>query len=275
MQVQTQSAPVQFVVEALEVRDGRQLKAAKPDEDGYFCKFPIAVLGIPSRNRTFYDVQSVVDQITDPTSPINMTLVDSNLFGEWGHPYMDPKKPDLQRLLTIMEEKQSHHIRKIYTGEHLDNGGIIVYADIKPTGPYKEHLLEQMLDPNINNSFSLRSICSERVDRANKMIYRTVQRLVTFDYVGAGGYAEASKRFIGGNEGFCLNESVDLYPDDFIDQDTGGYAVESITDKDLLKIFGAKEMVVHRKTVGLVVPGNRTFRDLNGNKRSVFHQLNK
>lgn len=268
---------IQFVVETAEVIDGHKLKAIVPDDDGYFCNFPIAVLGVVSRNSTYYDVPSIQQQMTSPTSQINMCLTQGNLFGEWGHPYLDPKKPDLQRLLTVLEEKQSHQFRRIMTGPRLDNGGIVLLADVKPTGPYKEQLLEQMLDPNINNSFSLRSICSERVDRAKGIIFRTVKRLVTFDAVGAGGYAEASKRYVAGGENLDVpldNESIELKYEDFVDPNTGEYATESIKDKDILDLFGAKEMVVRRQVLGTIIPGSKTFIDTEGNKRSVIHAIN-
>lgn len=266
-QVDTQNSSIHFVVETLEVREGRKLKALRPDETGYFVDVPITVLGIVSRNNTFYDTNSVISQITDPKSMLNITLVDGNLFGEWGHPYLDPKKPDLNRLLNVLEKYQSHHFRKIRTAERLDNGGIVLRADLKPTGPYKDYLYEQLIDPSINSSFSLRSICSERVDRRTGIRYRTVKRLTTFDAVGAGGYAEASKRYCTGSESF------QLHYDDFINSETGEYACEAIKDKDILDIFGAKDMVIKRESVGMVVPGSSSYLDHSGNKRSVVHSL--
>ena len=264
------TSDIHFVVETLEVKNGKRLKAIRPNSDGYFEKFPIAVLGIPSRNRTFYDVSTVVTPLTDPNSRINMTLTEGNLFGEWGHPYLDPVKPDLSRLMTILEKEQSHHFRKICTGEKLDNGGTILYADVKPCGPYGKYLEDQMMDPHINNSFSLRSICSQTIDRANNLIMRKVKHLITFDAVGAGGYAESSKRYVGSTE----NLSAPLTIDDFYEKNSGTVvACESITDKDILNIFGAKEMVVHRTSIGLGVPGDSVYLDTHGNKRSIMHAI--
>jgi hypothetical protein len=263
------TSSVNFVVETLVVRNGRKLSGLRPDADGYFKSVPIAVLGIPTRNNTYYDIDSIVKEMTSGTSAINMTLSDGNLYGEWGHPYLDPTKPDLQRLLTIKEDRQSHHFRKIYTGEQLDNGGVVVYGDIKPTGPYGKILYDQLIDPYMNSSFSLRSICSERRDSKRNLVLRTVKKLVTFDAVGAGGYAEASKRYVG------ANESLKLEYEDFINADTGEYACESITDRDILDIFGATDIVINRQTLGKVIPGNKSYIDHDGHKRSVVHSFIK
>lgn len=265
---------IQFVVETLEVKNGKKLQNIKPDANGYFRDFPIAVLGIPSRNGALYETESFVDQMTNPTSTINIMLTDGCLFGEWGHPKLNVPNPDkayMRRLTEIREERQSHHFRKIGTGEIFANGGTVIRADIKPTGPYREQLLDQMLDPNINSSFSLRSICSERVDRQRQLLLRTVKHLVTFDAVGAGGYAEASKRYVP------CNESMQLYMSDFVtynENNEASYSVESITDKTILDIFNAKDMVIHRESIGIIVPDSPSFLDTKGNMRSIFHQLN-
>jgi len=257
---------IKFVIEIAEIKDGKKLKAIKPDKDGYFNNFPLAVLGIPTRNKTYYDVSTVVNELISPSSMINIMLTDGNLFGEWGHPYLDPNKPDLTRLMTIIEKYQAHHFKKIYVGnEMLVNGGKIIYGDFKPTGPYKDYLLDQLLDPNINNSCSLRSICSEKYDRRTNIRYRSIKRLITFDAVGSGGYEEASKRYVPSVE------SCSLGYEDFVNVETGEYACESITDRDILNIFGAKDMIVKTKTVGMVVPGASSYIDDSGYKRSIVH----
>lgn len=272
-----QDAPVvKFAVETVQVLDGKELKAIRPDEDGYFCDFPVAVIGAVSRNNTHYDSKSVEHQIVTPGQIMNMMLTDGTLYGEWGHPKLTTLKPDmmfLRRLTEIHEDRVSHHIRKIRVGDPLPGGGQILYADIKPFGPFKEQLFESLMDPKINTAFSLRSICSESIDRAASVIYRTVKRLVTFDAVCTGGFAEASKRFVSATEAIAL-DMAELMGFDGV-QMPGEYATEMIKDKDILDIFDAKDMVVNKTTVGFIVPKTNCYIDESGNMQSIFHTFNK
>ncbi len=162
----------QFVIESTEIEGGRKLKVPKPDKDGYY-DLPWAVLGAKSRNGITYDVEAFKQCILSPSARVNILLKEGSLHGEWGHPYTE----DLKRVSEIFEDKISHHIKKLYTGETLSSGGTVLMAKVKPFGPYKEYLRESIEDPSINTSFSLRSICEQRIDYQTQEIYRKMKRL--------------------------------------------------------------------------------------------------
>ena len=265
---------VHFVVQTFDTIEGRKIRSMKPDSDGYFIGVPIAVIGIPSRNRAFYDVNSFKQAMEDPTSIIRILLTDGNLFGEWGHPKLATAEPDeafLRRLTEIYEDRQSHHFRKIYTAETLESCGTIVRADLKPTGPFKEQHLEQLMDPNINSAYSLRSICHQTYDRSKNLLYRTIKKLVTFDAVSCGGYQQASKRWAP------ATEAIDSYELNLINalgiENQSVYATEAIKDLEILKIFDAKEMVWRTESLGIKIPDAHSYLDNKGHMRSVFHQM--
>lgn len=266
------STVIKFVVETVKVKEGKELKGIKPDADGYFRRFPVAVIGAVSLNSTLYDAVSVQEQITNPTSKINIVLTGGSLYGEWGHPKLTTLKPDatwVRRISQVHEDRISHHIAKIETGDQLANGGYIIYADIKPFGPYKDPMMESLLDPNMNTAFSLRSLCTERLDRSTNIMHRYVRQFVTFDAVTSGGFGEASKRYVGAQESqeFTMRE---LLSNSVIDGELSPGMETLIRDKDILDVFGAKEMVVQSKVIGTVIPGTDSYLDNSGNLRSIF-----
>lgn len=256
---------ISFVVDVLAVRNGRKLGAIRPDEDGYYT-VPLAVLGTPTDNRTYYEVEDFVSQLTSKESFINKCLSDGKLFGEYGHPMIRSLAEDQQlpRLMVIDEKNVSHQIGKIWTGEILDNGGRILYGHIKPTGPYGEDLQSSLDDPCINTSFSLRSIAHSR--DVNGLIRRRIKHLVTFDFVNAGGYAEASKRYSPGVESLleidlmggrpCVTES----------------AMEHLSETEINEIFGAKIVTIGQRRVTFRTDKD-AFQDATGRLRSVYMDL--
>ena len=256
---------ISVVVETSIIRAGRKLGVVRPDTNGYYT-IPIAVLGTPTDNKTYYDVEEFVGQLQDPTSFINMVLTDGKLYGEYGHPpiqLMDEKLV-LQRLCMIDEKSVSHHISKIWTGETLASGGKILYALIKPHGPYAEPLRNNLDDPCTNTSFSLRSVTKSRNE--NGLTKRKMQRLITFDYVTAGGYNEASKRFSPGVETFC---DVSLLDNSFKVTEA---AMECFSSSEINDILGATEITV-MGTKTTFYDKKSALKDESGNLHSVFTSL--
>lgn len=257
---------IYFSVDTLEISHGKKLKGLRPDEDGYY-DVPVAVIGGISRNETYYEPESLVNPIVDNGNVFNKMLREGNLFGEWGHPAEDSP---VERMLKIDENKHSHHFSKLYTGNKLDNGCVPVHAKIKPCGPYGKYLEENLMSPSINTAFSLRSIVKARWDEKMKCQRRTILRLVTFDYVGMPGYAEASKRYSPGVESFC---NVELTPEHFMSDDGVITACEGISDKDILNMFGASEITIRSTMCGIHFKGNRSFIGEKGDRHSLTHAL--
>jgi len=276
---------VKFVIEGMEVIDGEKLKDIRPDKDGYY-KMPLAVIGVPTRNRTYYHPKEFIDQITNPNSPFNIMLTDNCSYGEFGHPYTK----DLQRIAIIDEKSVSHHIKKVETTRIVD-GGTLIEGHIKPCGPYGKYLEESLQDKNRNTAFSLRSLCTENYNSSTGLIERSMKLLVTFDAVGSSGYKQSTKRYANGSESFnvsnrsisneSVNISIPLTRDDFYKEDGVTLACENkyITDGFLTDLFGAKAIVLTTTSVpirGTYLRGNKIFIGEDGNRHSLVHaMLNK
>ena len=232
---------VQFCMETMFAPKGYRVGVIRPDEAGFYCGLPMMVLGAVTENDSYYDVDSMVDHLTNPQYAFRRKLYNQQLYGEWGHPdfLLYQEKDRLPRLMSINEKYHSHLFRKIETGKRLESGGILVIADLKPTGPYGSYLKESLDDPYANTGFSLRSWINNTMKNGVK--YRTVNALVTVDAVGAGGYPDASKRNGIGIESFngmsdFNNLTIDVMRDGNLLCDE--IALESLSGTELNEIFG-------------------------------------
>lgn len=253
---------VYFNVKVMDDINGQTLKSLRPDEDGYYT-IPLAVLGEVSRNGPYYDVDSITDQITNPKTVFNQALTQGNLYGEWGHPDINAT---IQRIDTILEDRHSHHISEIFTGTTLPTGGIPVLGKVKPTGPYGELLEKSFLSKKENTSFSLRSLITAKYDNVRKCQYRTVIRLVTFDFVGMPGYFQASKWYAPGTE--SLRE---ISPEMLFDGDGQRIGLESLSDQEIMNIFELNDVQFYDLSHGKHIRGTSTYFDKRGEKRSIIH----
>lgn len=222
----------QIRVETMLVNQGHTLKQLRPDENGYFNNVPVAGLGYTTRNNTYYDVPTLHAELTSPTSLFNQRLIHGQLYGERGHPKIAGMKHEeaIARLMDIDENNWAIHIKAVRTGDKpLENGGYLLLADIAPHGPGADTVRENFESPFMNTAFSLRSITNQEIK--NGVSYRYMKKFVTFDFVGAGGYLEASKMYTPSTESF----DVDL---------VGGVAVfnecamENFSDTELAEFFG-------------------------------------
>lgn len=256
-----------FIVEAMPIMGGRQIRAMKPDDQGYY-DVPLMAIGVPARSGIVYTPEPLLNCIQSPASRFNIMLKDSSLFGCIDHPEVFTKE-DIPKLLEIKQTDVSHHIKSIYTGAEIENGGVLLMGKVKPWGPYG-HLLEQSFqDPNINTAFSVRSLCKERMDMSTRQVFRDIQILVTFDWVHAPGFKESCKRYAPSTESY----SIAVNPADFIKDYTGSsLACESITDAELMNVFGLSQVQLGNMK-GSYIKGNKTFIGEDGNKHSVLHAL--
>ena len=253
-----------FSVQVLDNLEGKKLKALKPDAHGYYdvC---LAMLDATSRNSAYYDVDSIVHEITTPSTVFNMMLTQGNLRGEFGHP---PITSPIERIDAIVEDRVSHHIAKLWTGERTERG-IPLFGKIKPSGPFG-HLVETSLqNPCENTTFSLRCLMTQRQDNVNRRMHRTVKRLVTFDYVNMPGYLEASKWFSPGNESFMR----EITPEMIFNSNGQRIGLESWSDRDLADLFGISEFQLTNMKLGTQIKGTTTYFDIAGIKRSMTHAI--
>lgn len=275
---------LQFRVETVVSRDGQRMARLRPDETGTYRGVPIAVLGTVTRNRTQYDIPSFSDQFTNPESMFRQRLELGQLYGEWGHPNLLGMANDmaLNRLAFIDEERLSHHFRGIYTDKKaMSNGGVLLLADVKPYGPYKESMADNFLDPCMNTAFSLRAI-TEAVERGG-VSYRYTRKLVTFDAVTAGGYLEASKLYspsntmsvesLGPNGAGLTGVDIEI-PEDFSPAKFTQHSLENFTDTELNDLFGSKRVMVAKTVITFAKPkdGSPFHRFTRRQARELFHE---
>ena len=187
---------IMFNVETMRVKDGHELRGVTPNSSGIYKDVPVMVLGIPSRNRSMYDVASTVKQITDSTTSFNMTMTEGSLCGEFGHPFTQAtQQQTIERMLVIDPTKVSHAILNVKTQPSENGKFILVTADIKCIGPYGKFLDESFRDNDRNTAFSLRSLTDKPVNQGG-MLMKKMMALITFDAVGGSGYEQASKRYM-------------------------------------------------------------------------------
>jgi hypothetical protein len=190
-------ANLEFSIQTLQTTAGGSLRSVKPDKNGIINRFPVAVIGKPSRNNVLYDPNSFVAAVTDSRGRFVKNLTEGNLEGEWGHPKLTGNdKVDVMRTLTIDRSLVSHYFTKLWTEPVGGSQYTLVYANVAPFGPYGRYLKESFEDPNRNTAFSLRSLTSEPKLLANGTQLKQIVALVTFDAVDGPGYEEASKRFM-------------------------------------------------------------------------------
>ena len=252
-----------FAVQIFDQMDGRKIQALRPDEDGYY-DVTVAMLDSTSRNDCYYDPDSIMKEVTSPSTIFNMMLTQGNLKGEFGHP---PMGSPLERIDAILEERVSHHISKIWTGERISTG-IPVYAKVAPSGPYGDCLEKSLLSSKENTTFSLRCLMSQRPDPVNKRMYRIVKRLVTFDFVTMPGYKEASKWYAPGTENL-MGFTQEITPYMLFDRDGNRVGLESFSDQDLADMFGITDLQLNDIKLGTYIKGGTTYFGIGGNKRSL------
>ena len=259
--------------------DGRQLKAVKPNKNGIYEGIPLTVIGCNSRNNVNYEKESVLKCITDPKSRFCANVKTGDMEGEWGHPLLTGKEC-LDRLLYIDRTKVSHCFTRVYGKE--DNGLIIIYGDVKPTGPYKQCLIDSFEDPSRNTSFSLRSAAKPIGTDAAGIVQKQMLALVTFDAVDGPGFLMASKRYRDpsiATESFeakvektRLNVDFKVNRKQFLDAQAARKAAgfESvIVDQRVLDAFGCDKITIKEK-VTVKYAGHKQFVDMEGKNISLF-----
>lgn len=243
-------------------------KALHPNKDGIYEKIALLVLGKVSRNNKEYDVDSMVQQITNPASVFYKKLKGGGLEGEWCHPLVF-KEEELARIATIDRTKVSHTIHRVYTGETTEKGYTIVYGDIEPSGPYGQYLHESFQNPKKNTAFSLRSLVS-KIGQVGPVIKQYVNALITIDAVDVGGYPEAAKVYIQGLESLATGFEKIIKPEACMPELKTVLGVESIDDQQLLDLLEVNSVTINTTLRGIMDSESKSIITDRGNK-SIFH----
>lgn len=124
------------------------------------------------------------------------------LYGEWGHPVMEPgmtTREFLLKLLIIHDAHMSHHIKKVEVEDGATNHDgspcALVHLWVKPFGPHADIIQTMLENGEQDGCFSLRSICVDKNDPATGKLIKVVAKIITWDGVGEPGKEVASKRY--------------------------------------------------------------------------------
>lgn len=262
----------------------------KKDKDGYYCNVPVAVLGIPSRNKTIYTQESVMAQF-DSNAYFGRMVLEGYGSGEQDHPQVvDFSTPqNLKRFLTIAKWNEAMAIRKAEIKHVPELNAAVIFLDTKPCGPKGKYYEEIMNDPTRNCGYSLRSISKPiRKDPSTGIVTKQMIRLVTFDcdVSGAPGFqytckwnipsVSLSKESIDEDEyNFLKNFEIDDDSDCMIDErmTTSSYsAIESI-DTELNDIFKTRKLILHQCEVGYIDRSNMLIHQPDGTSASLMNKI--
>lgn len=265
-----------ITVEVADVLDGREKKAFRPDSEGYY-HIPGAILGAVTRNKTFYEVDRIIEEVTGKpvVTSLFQRLTTGGLYGEYGHPSAHEfpnARVWVQRLFEIWESKHSHFIGRIYTDPNTEiNGGIPLMVALKPAGPYGKAVQESLDDPDQNSALSLRSILkSSKMDPTLGAERRTIQSLITFDFVGAGGFAETSKRYgVSGNESLSIDLPITR---DLLENHETREALEAYVDREQWSKLYGEDLVELCDDQGII--HGTAFKSEN-QTQSIFHKITR
>jgi hypothetical protein len=271
---------ISFRVETLFAKNNNRVGRVIPDENGIYKGLPMMVLGQVTQQKTYYDPQSMIDQITNPNTRFNMVLRQGKLAGEYGHPSfigMMSESDQLQRLVTVDEKSTSHIFTSLYTDPLTPEGNIVVRGDIKPTGPMGSVLKDSLDDPVINTAFSLRAYVDTKMN-PDGVKYRTVRSLVTFDCVTSSGFFGTDKshalalEHLAGGE--YLDHEIQVMEDGniLISQ----IALESIMNEEMNDILQSSNIQRVIQSQTMITPDQSLHeRFPNLYRKSVFHEFFK
>jgi hypothetical protein len=275
-----------FSIQTLQTDGGGSLKSVKPSADGVYCDVPVAVIGLPSRNRAVYDLETTLAAMSDPSSRFYKNLAEGNLEGEWGHPKLPPvltkedKIAAIMRTLTIDRECVSHYFTKIRTQKASNGSHVVVFADVVPFGPYGKYLQESFADAKRNTCFSLRSLTSDPTPLPNGCALKKMKMLVTFDAVDGPGFEMASKRYMPGTESYAIADEQLLTASvsEIIQFPSFAKAVgyESIDSPELLDMLQTDKICIKKEFIleGIFDPDKKVIVTAKG-QQSLFHTLFK
>ena len=188
----------------------------KPDEHGYY-KLILGALNFHNAAGIFYDYDSS-KAVFEESSSFMRRIRGGNLYSEVEHPEWAPGMSIddyVRRIRYIDGHNICAHIREIELV--MEESGAygkrvcVIYGWVKPDRE-KGHLLKAALEnPNQNVCFSIRSLVEER--RVGATIMRSIQELISFDWVVEPGISKAHKFNAPGLESFCVgvdHASVDI-----------------------------------------------------------------
>ena len=168
----------------------------KPDKHGYY-RMLVGALNFHNCVGIYYQYETS-KVMFEESGTFMRKMKAGNLYGEREHPEWLPGwsfDDYANRLRQIDGRNVSHHIRSVELdfGEKNSRGDeiVLIYADVKPDRDHGPALKAGLENPHQNVCFSLRSLVSDV--RRGSGLDRTIDELITFDWVTEPGISKAMK----------------------------------------------------------------------------------
>lgn len=192
-----------------------------PDEDGYY---ELVVGGLNTFNNTnaWYYTLEEARKIFGPGTIFQRRVANGCLRAEVNHPKRRPGETDASftdRMLDVDRDNVCAHFKKVWLDENFgknrpeyNNPGLVaIMALVKPSLPKGDMLKESLDNPNENTCFSIRATAREEFIRGRRV--RTLQEIISIDFVNEGGILIASKWDSPATESIDNSASVKLTRD--------------------------------------------------------------
>lgn len=239
--------------ECLRLKNSNKKGVLVPDENGCY-EIAIGALGAKSANGGYYDYEGS-NLLFSENSSFKRRIARGVVRGEYGHPVRTPGMSLDEyraRLLKIEEKNVCCEFTEIWLGKGFltDNGEVpiaVIYAKVRPMGPYKDVLKQQLETPGMQCCFSIRSFTRDYYDVSGQL-HKKIDEIVTFDYVNEPGMYCAEKLLSPALESIVEGENIsscDFKIDDFINKNSSdGELVFSNESNglDLKHLFGLEEL---------------------------------
>lgn len=169
-----------------------------PDKDGYYDQ-PIGAMAIYNSAGHFYTAEPAALKLFEESSSFMRRVQRGALRGEVDHPEWTKGMSEndyAARMLTIDPRNVCVHFAEIYLDfknfKNADGSPIVaIRGKFKPSGVHGEMLKKQVENGKENVCFSIRAFTMDKMQGRTRM--RTLQEIVTFDYVNEPGIALAEK----------------------------------------------------------------------------------
>lgn len=170
----------------------------KQNEKGEFLDIVLGALEFPNSGGSTYSLRSGEDMLR-PGSLFHDMLTNGQAKGEYWHPKREARMTDEDWFRRIMycEEKTTSHLHTSMWIDMIQPHGYskkipAFIGNILPTGPYGDTLHKQLLTPQDNVSFSIRSITDD-IPNKDGTFYKKILAASGFDHVTRPGIKIASK----------------------------------------------------------------------------------
>jgi len=185
------------VYKCLAIHDDAKQGKLKKDSNGY-RSIVLGAFDIGSRDGEVYRLNKVVRDAFESSHSMQRAINNGQLYGEQGHPTMEPgmtMEGFLSRVVTIRESEHALKIAEAKLVPAKDENGkpfILTMGRVRGAGKYMEGVEADFDDPETNSAVSIRTLTKMPRYRDGYMM-RDVTELVTWDKVGEQAAVHADK----------------------------------------------------------------------------------